>query len=83
MKLRLARKIVAIACTERDHGQYSSAQFHAALNRIERTATSRETQRYWNWLMQTIGPMGRAEIVFTGRLRDACRKHGLPLPEIE
>ena len=60
MKLRLARKIVSIAFTERDHGQYTQAQMHTALNRVERTETSRETERYWRALMDLIGPMGMA-----------------------
>jgi len=62
MKLRIARKLVKAVGTSREQA-YSPAQLERALNRVERTRDSRESNRFWHALMLELGPVGRAKVL--------------------
>jgi hypothetical protein len=62
MRLRIAKKIVKAVGTPRESA-YSPAQLDRALNRIDRTRDSRESNRFWHALMTELGPAGRAKVL--------------------
>lgn len=61
MKLRMARKILNYPDERR--GLYRSSTLERALSRERKTATTKETNRYWDALMTRMGVAGRAQIV--------------------
>jgi hypothetical protein len=78
MKLRIARKILNsyqpdIGCDPR----YRSSTIERALARDAKTATTKEVERYTDWWMKELGPLGRSELVFRWELREVAAKHRL------
>ena len=63
MKLRIAKKICKIIGTERALF-YTKAQISGALNRMDNTNTGRDSTKFWNNLMEFLGPDGRAEVLY-------------------
>lgn len=66
MKLRLAKKIWNALGTSRE-AAYNYQQKDQAVRRMERTKKFRENREFWDVLMGTLGPRGRAEV-----LKDSC-----------
>lgn len=62
MKLRTARKIVKAVGTP-DEARYTGFQIGRAQDRVERTASVRETHRFWHALMRELGVNGRVQIL--------------------
>jgi hypothetical protein len=62
MKLRIAVKITAAIGTDRESA-YTGAQKWKAMNRVDRTRSSREAEAGWNGLMRWLGPVGRAKVL--------------------
>lgn len=63
MKYRIAKKIWKIVGTERSL-VYTNKQISQAIDRIDRTRTARDSTKFWNNLMEFLGPDGRAEILY-------------------
>lgn len=61
MKLRIAKKIMANIVAGCCH--YSEAQLRAAVQRFERTKTSKDADVFWDSLMRVLGVEGRAEML--------------------
>ncbi len=62
MRLRLARKIVKAVGTPRESA-YTQEQISRAIDRMERTASARKNNEFWNGLMEYLGPLGRADLL--------------------
>lgn len=71
MKLRIARKVLAIVGDE-DHKdwRHRGGTVERALNRIRKE--DRQAERWWRDLMDFLGPLNRAELVFNLRIREAA-----------
>lgn len=61
MNLRIARKIIKAVGTP-DGARYTDYQIGKANDRYGRCRSAKEDKRYWYWLMETIGPEGRARL---------------------
>lgn len=69
MRLRLARKIM-----KRPH-RYSEGKLGAACDRYERCKASKDSEEYWNGLMETLGRDGRQAVgEAIGRRLDLAEK---------
>jgi hypothetical protein len=62
VNLRTSRKIVK-AIQEGRADRYTQLQSTRAMNRVERTASAKASQRFWMGLMDRIGVSGRAEVL--------------------
>lgn len=75
MKLRIAKKLCKIIGTPRE-ARYSDRQLHRALDVVERTRSSRRNREYWHYLMERLGPLGRAQFCWMSQMRGFERKWG-------
>lgn len=74
MKLRIAKKICkSMAGESKNKSHYSLDQKEQAVNRTERTKSSREANEYWHALMRSLGPEGRADVVKSWSPGDAFK----------
>lgn len=68
MKLRIARKIYNAIGGERDRC-YSTTQKQHALNRVEKTASSKDVNEYWHAMMNKLTASDRFELAMSLKLK--------------
>lgn len=60
MKLRIAKKVIDKVA---NGSKYRQSTVNRALSRHAKTKSCKDDEKYWNALMFSIGPSGRAELL--------------------
>ncbi len=71
MKIRVAEKVLL----NRGGLSYRPDTYKRALRRNDQHGKG--SWRWWRSLMESLGPLGRADLRFGFRLEDECKGHGI------